>query len=225
MNTTISKQKIKWIRSLDKKKQRDKEQLFVAEGYKLVSELLSVFNCRYLVISNKISLPKALYNNVKETVVTNEEEIKKISNQKNPQGVLAVFEIIKHNYSYSDITQKTTLFLDDIQNPGNLGTIIRLADWFGIENIFCSQNTVDIFNPKTIQATMGAIARVKVHYVDKIDFLKNISQTTTVYGTFLDGKNIYQSPLQTSAIHSKFSSKHRNIRVLKCRSSHSNCRF
>ncbi len=200
MNIGISKQKIRWIRSLERKKQRDKERLFVAEGYKLVIDLLTTFQCRYLVISDTISLAKELMKNVDETVVIKESEFKKISSQKSPQGVLAIFEMPDNSYSESDITQKLSLFLDDIQDPGNLGTIIRLADWFGIENIFCSQNTVDIFNPKTIQATMGAIARVHIHYVNKIEFLKRISQKTTVYGTFLEGDNIYQTELKENGI-------------------------
>ncbi len=200
MNTSISKQKIKWIRSLERKKQRDKERLFVAEGYKLVVDLLTTFQCRYLVLSETISLDKELIENVNEIVVVNESEFKKVAFQKSPQGVLAIFEMPRSSYSESDISQKLSLFLDDIQDPGNFGTIVRLADWFGIENIFCSRNTVDVFNPKTIQATMGAIARVKVHYVDKIEFLKSVSQKVIVYGTFLQGDNIYQTELSENGI-------------------------
>ncbi len=196
----ISKQKIKLFRSLEKKKQRDKQRLFVAEGHKLVIDLLTSFKCRYLVLSDKILFEKELLENVGEVIVIKDEELKSISFHKSPQGVFAVFEIPHISYSQSKISKQLSLFLDDIQDPGNLGTIVRLADWFGIENIFCSKNTVDVFNPKTIQATMGAIARVKIHYVDKVEFLKTISEKTEIYGTFLEGKNIYQNQFSPNGI-------------------------
>ena len=97
------------------------------------------------------------------------------------------------------VRQSLCLALDDVQDPGNLGTIIRLADWFGIEHIICSQNTVDVYNPKTIQATMGGIARVKVHYTSLPDFIRSLGDTP-VFGTFLDGKNMYEQPLSANGL-------------------------
>ncbi len=200
MNNTISKQKIKWIRSFELKKNREKEQLFIAEGVKLVTELLEIFQCEYLAINDTIQLENRLLAKAKQSVFISKDESKKLSSQKNPQGVLGVFHMSKSNYNQEDIAQKLTLFLENIQDPGNLGTIIRLADWYGIKDVFCSKGTVDVFNPKTIQATMGAIARVRVHYVDKTDFLQTMSEKTTIYGTFLEGENIYQTKLSQKGI-------------------------
>ncbi len=200
MNNTISKQKTKWIHSLEMKKNREKEQLFIAEGVKIVSEFLESFECDFLAICDDICLKNSFLENVKQTVSISKEEYKKISLQKNPQGILGVFRIPKSTYQDEDILQELSIFLEDIQDPGNLGTIIRLADWYGIKNIFCSKGTVDVFNPKTTQATMGAIARVRVHYVEKVDFLERMSQKTTIYGTFLEGENIYQTNLSKTGI-------------------------
>ncbi len=200
MDSTISKNKIKWIRSLETKKHREKEQLFIAEGLKLVSELLENFECEYLVISKHIKIESKLSQKAKQTVFIETEEYKKVSSQKNPQGILGVFHMPKSHYNEKDISEQLSLFLEDVQDPGNLGTIIRLADWYGIQHIFCSKGTADVFNSKTIQATMGAIARVKVHYVDKIEFLQKMAKKTTIYGTFLQGENIYKTTLKSSGM-------------------------
>jgi TrmH family RNA methyltransferase len=114
--------------------------------------------------------------------------------QKTPQEVLAVFEQPSYEMKADVVSQSLCLALDDIQDPGNLGTIIRVADWFGIEHIFCSQGTVDVYNPKTIQATMGALARVKLHYCDLPSFIASLKDIP-VYGTFLDGDNMYEKKL------------------------------
>lgn len=195
----LSKSKIKWIRSLEQKKNRDDEHLFVVEGFKMITELLPTMKCRFLALSiDKLSNEFKKYDVDVEHVTV--DEYKKITFQKSPQGVLAVFDKPEFTYEISQIKHELNLALDDIQDPGNLGTIVRLADWFGIKNVFCSLHSADIFSPKAVQATMGAIARVKVHYVDLNDFLKNVKSQIPVYGTFMHGNNIYTEKLARSAI-------------------------
>ncbi len=195
----LFKAKIKWINSLKLKKNRDEEGVFVAEGVKLVSELLPVLPCKLLVVTEGAELQK---ENLKagEIVYVSPNEYKKVSFQKSPQGVLAVFEKPRFEPDFSELNVKLSLALDDVQDPGNLGTIIRTADWFGVENIYCSIGTADVYNPKVVQATMGAIARVKVHYVDLAHFLSSTGDEVPVYGTLMDGENIYQKELRNSGI-------------------------
>ena len=194
----LSKNKIKYIRSLELKKNRKEEGVFVAEGHKLVGDLLGHFPCKLL-----IALPSWLQKNTHiiadEVIEVNFDELSRASLLKNPQDVLAVFDQPIYETSIEVMNQSLCLALDDIQDPGNLGTIIRLADWFGIEHIFCSYGTVDVYNPKVVQATMGALARVKIHYcniVALISSMKNIP----IYGTFLDGNNIYEETLSNNGL-------------------------
>ena len=119
---------------------------------------------------------------------------------KTPQNVIAVFEQRQEQTDPSVIAHQLCLALDDVQDPGNLGTIIRIADWFGIEHIFCSQGTVDVYSPKVVQATMGALARVHLHYVDLPAMIGQLKEDIPVYGTFLDGTNIYTQTLSTSGL-------------------------
>lgn len=176
----ISKAKIKYIRGLYQRKYRDIDQVFIAEGPKIIEELKQTFT---LVESYEGS------------------DADSASMMNAPQGALAVFRMKEHKPSESVMRPDTLyLMLDDIQNPGNLGTIIRLADWFGIETIFCSNGCADIYNPKTVQATMGALARVNVIYGNLSQFIEQAPQGTEVYGTFLDGADIYTSNIQTSGI-------------------------
>lgn len=128
-----------------------------------------------------------------------EEELARASLLKTPQQVLAVFEQPDEATDISVISCSLCLALDDVQDPGNLGTIVRLADWFGIEHIFCSPNTVDVYNPKTVQATMGGIARVKLHYTPLPELIGSLADIP-VYGTFLDGENIYTQPLSAHGL-------------------------
>ena len=193
----ISKNQIKLIRSLAIKKFRDEEGLFMAEGKKLVADLLSVFTPHALFAVKDFE--DNFLNNFDFEEIT-EKELRQISNMNAPQGVLAVFRKPEFSFLENDVTEHLTLALDDIQDPGNLGTIIRIADWFGISQVFCSPHTADIFNPKVIQATMGAIARVKVHYVDLQPFIENYSKKVPVYGTFLSGENIYDENLSKNGI-------------------------
>ncbi len=194
----LSKNQIKYIRSLELKKNRKNDKVFLAEGPKLVGDLLGHFFCPLL-----IATPKWLetHKNVPaDCIITaNEEELARASLLKTPQQVLAVFQQPDNYIDTSVIEHSLCLALDDIQDPGNLGTIIRLADWFGIEHIFCSPNTVDIYNPKTIQATMGGIAHVKVHYTPLPELIRSID-TCAVYGTFLDGANMYECQLSSTGL-------------------------
>lgn len=195
----ISKNKIKYIRSLDLRKKRKEEKVFLAESPKLVQELLEHFHCTYLAATEEwISTHPNI--TADEIAIISHEELEKTSLQKNPQHVLGIFKQPEWNYDLNKISQSLSLVLDDIQDPGNLGTIIRIADWFGIEDVFCSLNTADIYSPKAIQATMGAIARVRVHYLNITDFIKQASQQMPIYGTFLDGTNIYQKPLSNNGL-------------------------
>jgi TrmH family RNA methyltransferase len=188
----LSKNQIKLITSLQQKKYRKQEQLFFAEGVKVVQELLqSNFELQDLFTTKQdfISVSKTKVHAISDA------ELKKISALATPNSCLAVFKIPK------DKEMKESgliLALDDVRDPGNLGTIIRLCDWFGIETLFCSDETVDIYNPKVVQATMGSISRVNVVYGDLENFL--VKTKLTVFGTFMDGKNIYQESLPKEGI-------------------------
>ena len=183
----LSKNRIKYIRSLELKKNRKADKVFLAEGPKLVGDLLGHFRCRFLIATAEwLSAHKHL--SVKDITEVSEEELSRASLLKTPQQVLAVFE-----------QPEEAMDASVIQDPGNLGTIIRLADWFGIEHIFCSPNTVDVYNPKTVQATMGGIARVKLHYTSLPELIGSLKDIP-VYGTFLDGANMYTQPLSAHGL-------------------------
>ncbi len=198
----ISKNKIKYIKSLELKKNRKSERLFVAEGRKLVGDLLPVYDCAYLAAtrewldSNAEILTRIKVQEIDEVT---DDELRRASFVETPQQVLALFRQPQYEVAMSDVAASNLcLALDGVQNPGNLGTIVRLADWFGIEHIFCSRECADIYNPKTVQATMGGITRVKVHYVDLAEEIKKTIDTNAdipVYGTFLDGENFYEKSL------------------------------
>ena len=195
----LSKNKIKYIRSLELKKVRKEERVFLAEGPKLVGDLLGHFPCRFLAATD--SWLKG-HPNLKadEIAEISQENLSRASLLKTPQDVLAIFEQPQYSLNPESVRHSLCLALDDIQDPGNLGTIIRLADWFGIEHVICSQNTVDVYNPKTIQATMGGIARVKVHYTSLPGFIRSLDKDIPVFGTFLDGKNMYEQPLSANGL-------------------------
>lgn len=198
----ISKAKIKLIQSLELKKKRREEQLFVAEGPKVVGDLLPYFTCR-LIVASSIWLKQHPHIEAHEIIEANAEELKKASFLKTPQEVLALFELPSYPTPYDIANKELCLALDDIQDPGNLGTIIRVADWFGIRHIFCSTGTTDAYSPKTVQASMGAVARVQMHYIDLPQYLLSLRHNhpqTPIYGTFLEGNNIYKEPLSTNGI-------------------------
>lgn len=190
----LSKNKVKWVHSLELKKKRREEGAFVAEGRKLVGDLWGHFDCKLLIATDDW-LDGHRASEAEEIVRVTQEELSRVSLQKAPQEVLAVFALPQWEAKAEVAQRSLCLALDEVQDPGNLGTIVRLADWFGIEHIFCSPGTVDVFSPKAVQATMGALARVKVHYVSLTQLIAQLGEETPVYGTFLDGEVIYQEPL------------------------------
>ncbi len=188
----VSKNQIKLITGLHQKKFRQADGLFVAEGVKVIGELLSEgFSLEHLYVTDAVfpEVPKHKTTGISET------ELKKISALSSPNNCLAVFHIPE-----TKPVDQTGLIvaLDDIRDPGNLGTIIRLCDWFGISELVCSNETADCYNPKVVQATMGSLARVNVSYIDLGDFLKNTE--LPVFGTFMDGENIYQKKLPETGV-------------------------
>lgn len=178
-NSHISKAQVKWVRSLQMKKHRDEQDVFVAEGEKCVNDLRQSFELLLHITPDNAS----------------STEIKQMSSLRTPQGVIGVFRKRKDQVpTPTELSDgQLLLALDGIQDPGNLGTIIRTCDWFGIYDILCTKDTADCYNPKVVQATMGALARVRVHYVNNLSEVLAQFQTAgyPVYGTLLDGKNMY----------------------------------
>lgn len=196
----LSKTKVKQIHSLELKKYRNELNAFVAEGNKLVSDMMYAFDCE-LILAKPSWMATQGHIPATELLVADEDDIRKVSFLKNPQDVLAVFKQPAWSLSEADPSSALILVLDGIQDPGNLGTIIRLADWFGIGHIVCSMDTADVFNPKTVQATMGALAHVKVHYTNLESYLKTqTEQGIPIFGTFLDGENMYTKDLSATGI-------------------------
>ena len=201
----ISKNKIKLIRSLEQKKFRKECQLFVAEGHKLVDDLLPAFDCAFLAarkewLDTRREVVETLARKGGEIQEVSAEELQKASLQKNPQDVLALFRQRPAGGAPEHLLkEQLCLGLDGVQDPGNLGTIIRIADWFGIEHIFCSPDTADLYNPKTVQATMGALARVKVRYCSLPQLIESLTDIP-VYGTFLNGNIIYTESLSAHGL-------------------------
>ncbi len=199
----LSKNNIKFINSLRRKKNRDKFGLFIAEGEKIVQEILqSSLKTDTLICSS--AFLSAVESPVDFTTITldKQEEFSKISTLKSPQAVMAIVKQPEYKYSIEKLQKKLILFLDRINDPGNLGTLLRIADWFGINDIFCSEQSVDVYNPKVVQATMGAVCRVKVHYVESKSFLQQCQKLDNfpIYGTLMKGENIYQSPLSNNGL-------------------------
>lgn len=194
----ISKATIKKIHALDMRKFRRNERLFVAEGPKLVDELCATMKPVYIAALPEWISEKAKIVSGTEYDIVTPDELQRASLQKNPQQVIALFPIPEHRFCTEQLRNELVLMLDGVQDPGNLGTIARIADWFGIRNILCSAETADIYNPKAVQATMGALARVKFHYTDLLQLLSQYDGP--VYGTFLDGENIYGQELSENGI-------------------------
>ncbi|MBR4857247.1 MAG: RNA methyltransferase [Bacteroidaceae bacterium] len=194
----ISKATIKKIHALDMRKFRRNERLFVAEGPKLVDELCATMKPVYIAALPEWISEKAKIVSGTEYDIVTPDELQRASLQKNPQQVIALFPIPEHRFCTEQLKNELVLMLDGVQDPGNLGTIARIADWFGIRNILCSAETADIYNPKAVQATMGALARVKFHYTDLLQLLSQYDGP--VYGTFLDGENIYGQELSENGI-------------------------
>ena len=196
----LSKAKLKYIRALELKKFRKAEGVFLAEGPKLVGDLLGHFPCQLLAATTEW-LQAHPHLQAGEVVCVSTEELARASLLRTPQQVLAVFRQPEEELDFDMPIHALCLALDDVQDPGNLGTIVRLADWFGIEHLFCSHVTADVYSPKAIQATMGGIARVQVHYVNLSQFIQNITMKgCPIYGTFLDGKPLYEVPLTQNGL-------------------------
>ncbi len=201
----LSKNKIKLVRSLEQKKFRTQYGLFVVEGDKTVREVLnSPLIIEYLLAKPAWlkQLPSDLLAKAHEIDEINDKELSQISFLKTPNQAIALVRIPEYPLDLAKLTNGLSLYLDQIQDPGNMGTIIRLADWFGIPHVLCGKGCADPFNPKTVQSTMGAIIRVKTYQTDSSFFqqLKGNSPDFPVYGTFLDGENIYHAVLSTNAV-------------------------
>lgn len=196
----LSKATQKLINSLEHKKYRKETGLFVAEGGKCVCDLLACgIKAEKILATEEWLGTHVLATGCNVTVVT-EEELKKVSFLHTPQGIVALFRQPEYSIDYDAPEKRLCLALDDVQDPGNLGTIIRIADWFGIEEIYCSPGCADIYNPKTVQATMGAIGRIRIFYTNLPEFLSRVKEHTSIYGTFLDGNNMYRVELQNRGI-------------------------
>lgn len=186
----ITKNQVKYIQSLGQKKPRDEENRFIAEGPKLVNELLAAGNCKLVQLYALKGWIEA-NTGTKEQAQVNEvsaDELVRISQLTTPNQVLAVAEKIKWN-GQAKMKGSISLTLDTIQDPGNMGTIIRLADWFGVKNIFCSRDSADVYNPKVVQSSMGSISRVRVEYTDILAFLQR-QKELPIYAAVLDGRDI-----------------------------------
>ncbi len=200
----LSKNLARFLISLQKKKIRDEEGMYVIEGDKMIKEfLLSGISLKMLVSKPEFinSLPAGLREQIEETVTVNYEELKHISTLKTPHNALALVRMPIIEMDPALITSGLSVALDCIQDPGNLGTIIRAAAWFGIGNIYCSADSVDVYNPKVIQASMGAIMHVNVFYTSLSDLLgKASAQNIKIYGTMMEGEPVYSSPLDDHGI-------------------------
>ena len=166
----LSKNQIKRIQSLARKKGRREEGCFIAEGNKLVEDTLSAFECD-LILATPSWIVSHAHESLSKIQEVDEQEMSKVSQLVTPPDVLAVYRIPEYHLNIETLKKELVLALDTVQDPGNLGTIVRLADWFGIRHIVCSPDTADLYNPKVVQATMGALARVKVYYRSLPDFL------------------------------------------------------
>lgn len=194
----ISKNQIKHIQALHLKKNREQENLFIIEGIKLVNEFVQANNFEIKTVyatSEYLQQYKTLLTSksVSHTEITF-EDLKKISLQTNPNQVLAIVTAKDSTLDTTILSSSITLYLDDIRDPGNLGTIIRIADWFGIKQVVCSPNTTEVYNPKTLQASMGAILRTNVVYMAFEEFKPKLNNLP-IYGALLKGENIYTSRL------------------------------
>ena len=198
----ITKSIIQLIRSLEQKKYRTQHGLFVLEGDKVVREALrSTLTVEYL-LAKPAWLEQLSDITANHIIEINDRELSQISFQKTPNQVMTLVRIPDYPLEMAELTDGLSLYLDEVQDPGNMGTIIRLADWFGIRHVLCGCGCADPYNPKTVQATMGAVIRVKTHQTDVAFFrqLKIHQPDFPVYGTFLDGENLYNMPLSPNAV-------------------------
>ena len=203
----ISKALIKLVRSLEHKKGREKEHLFVAEGSKTVTELCRTFTVERLAATDewyaqhRQTMLSDVLNSASAVVVT-ADELRRLSLLQHPQDVIALFRLPSDDNGTADIDagKSLVLALDGVQDPGNMGTIIRTADWFGVRNIVCSADCADVFAPKVVQSTMGSLAHVHIIYTDLRSYLSEQPAGTPIYGTLLDGDDIYEQALSHNGI-------------------------
>jgi TrmH family RNA methyltransferase len=194
----LSKNTIKFINSLRVKRYRNESGYFIAEGERLVDDIIgSTMQVKTLYHTSSWGKREA---DRFENVLVSVDEMKKISGLTSPSNVLALVSIPEYDIAETNLTDSIALALDGVQDPGNLGTIIRLADWFGIDSILCSSDTTDAFSPKVIQSCMGAISRVKIIYGDLPKILNEYTGLIPVYGTFMEGRNIYDEELTSKGI-------------------------
>jgi TrmH family RNA methyltransferase len=191
----------KWIHALSQKKQRDEQGLFVAEGHKTIGELLPFFHCKIVLTTEEQWQLHPLKLSIETQLIkASLSAVERASAQITPQGMVAVFEKPGQDEKLLPLSSGLYLALDGVQNPGNLGTIIRLADWFGIHQIFCSFDSADVYNPKTVQATMGSLGRVRVTYADLIELIMINKDHLPVFGTFLEGDSLFSVSLPKDAL-------------------------
>lgn len=200
----LSSANIKLINSLRLKKYRERNKLFVIEGDKFIKEVLESGRHVKLLLARNEWLNKTykeLLSPVDEIITVNERELAKVSQLKTPQNTLALISIEKHTVDKEFISRSLSIALENIQDPGNLGTIIRIAAWFGIENILCSKGTVDLYNPKTIQASMGALLHVNVTYTNLVDIIPDLVKAgTPVYAASLEGEPVQDIEKKTYGV-------------------------
>ncbi|HWY10946.1 MAG TPA: RNA methyltransferase [Bacteroidia bacterium] len=198
----ISKNQIKQVKALHLKKYRDENGLFIAEGIKIINEIVvtkpKLIDQLFVTESYLQGNSNVLLNTKVEYTTITEDDLKKISMQQQPNNVLAVCNYFKEIKPFTDLNKTFSFYLDDIRDPGNLGTILRMADWFGVKEIFCSKQSTDMYNPKTIQSAMGSFLRVKIHYCDLKDLIGNAR--LPVYGAVLKGESIYDQKLKNGLV-------------------------
>ena len=200
MITELTNKVRKLVASLDDARTRKAEGLFVAEGTKCVLDTIAYFNCRMLFATDSWLQRHGKTVSSYMPLTVKKADMERMSHLTTPPEVLAVYEIPDVDIERINPADELVIALDRVQDPGNLGTIMRIADWYGIRNIIASHDTVDLYNPKVVQATMGAISRVNVGYVDLPEYLGALPEGVPVFGTFLDGKNIYSCELAANGV-------------------------
>jgi TrmH family RNA methyltransferase len=196
----LSKNRIKFVQSLARKKKRDQTGLFIVEGIKALEQMANA-EMHFHSVYHTGNLPDNISKIDAEYFECTDDDLKKISQLKTPQGILAICHKPKNTCFEKNIADSLVLVLDNIQDPGNMCTIIRLASWFGISQIICSEQTADCYNPKVVQSAMGALAHVQIHYTNIVEFIAGeFSKNTAIFGTYLQGENIYQSSLAKCGI-------------------------
>ena len=204
----LTRNEIKDIRALERKRERDERGVFLAEGPKVVGDLLGHFECRlfvateeYLERNEDAVNEHFLRKNPTALRIATQRELERTSLLQSPRDVLAVFAKPRFaDFDKSIASRELVIALDGVQDPGNVGTILRIADWFGIEHVLCSPDTADVFSPKVVQATMGAVARVRAHYQSLCEFFEEGMDGVEVMGTYLDGENIYATELPSAGV-------------------------